>query len=240
MLPWHMGFTENTTIQESAVSEKDSSVESKGDYWQSYYSGQVPLVAPLPSQFAVFIAGEMNGPHEVFDIGCGGGRDSLFFGAHSHAVTGIDGSQAAIDKCRELARMAGVAGARFVCSPVTSDELANTAAPSAGLPVLVYARFFLHAITDEEEQKFFRLARVLTSAGGKLAVEFRTMRDLAQEKVTASHYRRFIDPIFFNARALEAGFSARYFVEGFGFAKYKHDDAHVARFIFERVVETNE
>lgn len=222
------------------MSEKENSMESKGAYWQSYYSGQTPLVAPLPSQFAVFIAGEMNEPHEVFDIGCGGGRDSLFFGSHSHAVTGVDGSQAAIDKCSELARMAGLSGTRFVCSPVTSDELASTAAPSTGLPVLVYARFFLHAITDEEEEKFFHLARALTSAGGKLAVEFRTMRDVAQEKVTASHYRRFIDPIFFNARALQAGFSARYFVEGFGFAKYKHDDAHVARFIFERVVEPNE
>ena len=222
------------------MSEKDRSIESKGDYWQSYYSRQAPLVAPLPSQFAVFIAGELDEAHEVFDIGCGGGRDSLFFAGHSHEVTGVDGSQAAIEKCRELARASGLANTRFVCSPVTSDELADSAAPSAGLPVLVYARFFLHAITDEEEKKFFRLARALTSAGGKLAVEFRTMRDVAQEKVTASHYRRFIDPIFFNARALEAGFSARYFVEGFGFAKYKHDDAHVARFIFERITGSNE
>lgn len=222
------------------VSENDNSIASKGDYWQSYYSGQRTLVTPLPSQFAVFIAGEMHQQHEVFDIGCGGGRDSLFFGANSHVVTGVDGSEAAIEKCRELAQKAGLADTRFVCSPVTSDELASVAAPSAGLPVLVYARFFLHAITDEEEERFFRLARALTSGGGKLAVEFRTMRDVAQEKVTASHYRRFIDPIFFNARALKFGFSARYFVEGFGFAKYKNDDAHVARFIFEREIASNE
>ena len=38
----------------------------------------------------------------------------------------------------------------------------------------------------------------------------------------------------FEARALGRGFDVVYSVEGFGFAKYRQDDAYVARTIFRR------
>lgn len=214
---------------------QDASFSGKGDYWQSYYAQRKSASVPLPSQFSVFIAGEMSEPHQVIDLGCGGGRDSFLFASHGHRVTGVDGSAAAIDNCIAVARDAGLEKAGFICSQITDADLAKSLARVEELPIMVYARFFLHAVSDEEEEKFFVLARALTSNGGRLAVEFRTMRDVAQEKVTASHYRRFIDPVQFNARALNVGFAASYFVEGFGFAKYKNDDAHVARFIFDRM-----
>lgn len=216
------------------MANKESiSTDVKASYWQSYYAQQKPARIPLPSQFSVFIAGELQEPHRVFDVGCGGGRDSLFFASHGHAVTGIDGSQAAITACEDSAAKAGI-NASFVCSPITTTHLASRFELHASVPTLVYARFFLHAITESEEDSFFELARDLTAGGGIVAVEFRTMRDSEQEKVTATHYRRFIEPLQFMGRASAAGFNAQYFVEGFGFAKYKKDDAHVARFIFDR------
>lgn len=215
----------------------DEAVGGKKDYWQSYYSARKPSTVPIPSQFAVFVAGEMMGKHQVFDIGCGGGRDSLFFASHGHDVIGMDGSQAAVDNCTGLASSAGLPNARFVCASVGDALSGEGVDVSRELPRVVYARFFLHAITEQEEAKFLELASALAADGGSLAVEFRTMRDVAQEKVTESHYRRFIDPVLFNARALRAGFEPRYFVEGFGFAKFKNDDAHVARFIFDRARE---
>ena len=78
------------------------------------------------------------------------------------------------------------------------------------------------------------LASDLTDPGDLLAVEYRTIRDLRGPKVTASHYRRYILPAAFEARALGRGFDVIYAVEGFGFAKYKEDDAYVARTIFRR------
>lgn len=213
---------------------EQSVADSKKDYWQSYYAARRSSKIPVPSQFAVFVAGEMASPHVVFDIGCGGGRDSIFFASHGHEVIGVDGSRAAVDNCVQLANASGLPNLGFVCHSMGEAFPEVDVAPD--LPVVVYARFFLHAITEEEEGRFFELAKSLISEKGILAVEFRTMRDVAQEKVTDSHYRRFIDPVQFNARALRQGFDARYFVEGFGFAKYKNDDAHVARFIFERSI----
>ena len=55
-----------------------------------------------------------------------------------------------------------------------------------------------------------------------------------QAKETAAHYRRFIDPLNFLTSALARGFELHYFVEGFGYAKYNSDDAHVARVILRR------
>jgi hypothetical protein len=126
--------------------------------------------------------------------------------------------------------------ASFVCSTVEDQALADKLrAGAAGLSrTVVYARFFMHAITESEERSFLGLAAQLTQAEDMLAVEFRTSRDVAQSKVTGAHYRRFIDPLQFLNRVTEYGFTATYFVEGFGFAKYMEDDAHVARFIFGR------
>ena len=55
--------------------------------------------------------------------------------------------------------------------------------------------------------------------------------------MTDSHYRRFVLPASFEARALGRGFDVLYTVEGFEFAKYREDDAYVARTIFGRRAE---
>ena len=102
-------------------------------------------------------------------------------------------------------------------------------------PKALYARFFIHAITDEEEQVLLDLAAAVTRPGDLLAVEYRTIRDQVGAKETEAHYRRFVLPATFQARALERGFEVTYAVEGFGFAKYRHDDAYVARTLFRRV-----
>ena len=101
-----------------------------------------------------------------------------------------------------------------------------------GMRTVLYARFFVHAITDEEELSFLDLAADLTKSGDLLAVEYRTVRDSSGAKVTGSHYRRFVTPASFQARTLARGFDEVYAVEGFGFAKYKQDDAYVARAIY--------
>lgn len=211
--------------------QQAAEASDRGDYWQRYYSAQSGARLPVPSQFSVFVASELDGRHRIFDIGCGGGRDSLLFASHGHRVTGIDGSAAAVEVCREVANGLSVP-ADFMHASVSDPGLPGKLLDGDEAPVLVYARFFLHAITEEEEGKFLALAAALLANGGRLAVEFRTMRDADQAKITGSHYRRFIDPLQFMARAAAAGFHAHYFVEGFGFAKYKKDDAHVARFIF--------
>ncbi|CCH79247.1 Methyltransferase type 12 [Nostocoides japonicum T1-X7] len=211
-----------------------SVAEGREEYWEHWYArrSSAGQARPVPSQFAAFVVGELDGPHDIVELGCGGGRDSLFFASYGHRVVGVDASAAAVSSCEQLADGFGV-DARFVHAAVDDPGLPDrVGAPQH--PRAVYARFFVHAITDEEEERFLDLAARLTTSGDLLAVEYRTIRDRSGEKETGAHYRRFVLPARFQSRALERGFDVEYDVEGFGFAKYRHDDAYVARTIFRR------
>ena len=202
-------------------------VDDRTGYWDEYYSRRTSLQRPLPSQFATFVAGELDGPHVVIEFGCGGGRDSIFFASYGHQVVGVDASERAVQACQQLSEGLGE-NAQFLTSRIDAPDLAERLSGRPG-PHVLYARFFVHAITDDEEQSFLDLATALTSPGDLLAVEYRTVRDSSGVKVTDTHYRRFVSPATFQARALDRGFDVTYAVEGFGFAKYKDDDAYVAR-----------
>ncbi|WP_230532183.1 hypothetical protein [Microvirga roseola] len=99
---------------------------------------------------------------------------------------------------------------------------------------VIYSRFFLHAINALDEHNFFNLCNGLLPDTGIIAVEFRTTRDEQLLKATPDHYRRYINPLELAARAQLHGFGVDYFVEGFGYAKFRADDAYVARMIFSR------
>jgi SAM-dependent methyltransferase len=168
----------------------------------------------------------------VVEFGCGNGRDAIFFASYGHDVIGVDGSESAVQSSSERAAALGE-DLTFVCSDIDDDALSDRLRGGAG-PLMVYARFFIHAITDKEELALLNLVAAITEPGDRLAVEYRTVRDSSGEKVTGTHYRRFVMPATFQANTLARGFDVVYAVEGFGFAKYKRDDAYVARAIFER------
>jgi SAM-dependent methyltransferase len=208
-----------------------------GGYWDSYYRQQG--VPELPSQFALFVAnevmtGELAAPAAVLDIGCGNGRDTLFFARLGFAVGALDRSEAAIALCGErLRRELGPAAAeaRMHTGNADAGGLEALAAEFQG-PLLLYSRFFFHAIDElAEAQVIGRAAAILKHRGGALAVEYRTTEDAAATKVTSDHYRRFIDPDAFAARVAAAGLAVQWRAEGRGMAKYRADDAHIARLI---------
>lgn len=204
----------------------------RADYWEDYYAHQGAGDRPIPSQFATFVGNELHEPHRVIDFGCGNGRDALFFSLYGHHVIGIDASPSAVKRSSELAAALGLA-ATFHEARIDEPDL-SARIETGPWPTLVYARFFLHVIDDDEEQLFLQLASSLTGPGDLLAVEYRTVRDASNTKVTNTHYRRFVQPPVFQARASALGFDVEYGVEGFGFAKYERDDAYVARCLLRR------
>lgn len=210
-----------------------------GKHWQDYYSGA--HVPELPSQFALFVAneiatGDIPRPALLIDAGCGNGRDSAFFSRVGLPVLAIDRSSEAIDLCRaKVARADGIVpdDARFLVSPLEDEALwRDRVAPLVAGPVVVYARFVLHAIGVGEERCLLQhAAALLREAGGRLCIEARTTADRAAAKVTPDHYRRFIDPATLAARLGELGLTVHWQAEGRGMAKYREDDATVVRMI---------
>lgn len=215
-----------------------SLVRDKGvsQYWNEFYASHSAGLK-RPSQFATFILGEVDDQSLIFDVGCGTGKDTLFFASHGHHVVGVDGSDEAVNFCNENANSLSL-DAQFFCSSVqnlaSSSVLEGSTALSTASSLIVYARFFLHAIPEEDEDALLEWVKTVsevTSRPVKFAAEFRTHRDATLPKSTSQHYRRFVNPADFMSKSIRNGFNVDYFVEGFGFAKYKNDDAHVARCI---------
>ncbi len=202
-------------------------------YWNSFYNA-VDRRLLIPSQFATFVANEcVDVADTIIDLGCGNGRDALFFSALGFKVIGVDASDKAIEFCRERSQNRST----FLCHDILDKDLLPALMKSCGdvNKLLIYSRFFLHAISETDELIFWSLVEKLCNRESLLAVEFRTNRDENLNKATGQHYRRFIKPFDLLQRANKAGFVCEYFAEGFGFAKYKTDDAHVVRIIFNKI-----
>ncbi|WNK00305.1 class I SAM-dependent methyltransferase [Thalassospiraceae bacterium LMO-JJ14] len=219
--------------------EDSKSLAERLKHWdQAYKKSSVP---PYPSQFAVFVCDYLSANQNIVEFGCGSGRDSIFFAWQGYKVVGLDGSGAAIDIChREAARtLAETAEFRRLLVEESWDEkqldqlsshILGSLDPARA--TMVYARFFLHILTAMEQKKFLDLLMRLSDPGMMYAFEFRTHRDQGQSKIAQPHYRRFIDPIEFIQDIKARGFKVDYFIESFGMAKYKTEDAHVARVVF--------
>lgn len=86
-----------------------------GERWLANYARFEGMIAPIGAGLlaaAAFAAGE-----QVIDVGCGAGETSLQVArlvAPGGTVTGLDVNAALIATCRERARAAGLANARFV------------------------------------------------------------------------------------------------------------------------------
>lgn len=210
---------------------------SKSAYWDSFYSGRKGgTKAPrYPSQFAAFAVNEMGDAAAIIEFGCGNGRDSEFFASYGLNVLAMDASKEAIQLCQSSSENRN---AKYVHQNV-SDARANVVefiqslGESSG--VAVYARFFLHAITHEEQQQFFDMLAIELPAGAQVFLEYRTVEDEAERKEFGMHYRRFLTHVQLLALLTECGFETLYDIESRGLAKYRQEDAMVGRCVIRKV-----
>jgi SAM-dependent methyltransferase len=210
------------------VSSRLEPSPASGDpYWEGFYR-KLPSL-PVPSPFARHVAAMLHGPVALLDLGCGDGRDAAFFASLGHRVLGLDASANAIG----LARSRGVP-AQFEAVPLARwrpfIEGHLRAAPDA----LVYARFFLHAISAPDEALLLRDLADVVTPGGRLALEYRTLADAALPKLHPPHFRRFIDHAALQAELRELGFAALEAVEGQGLSPVSGEDPMLGRIMARR------
>jgi len=213
--------------------KEEGALDDRRGYWNQYYrspSNRVP-----PSQFAAFIANEYHEHDLMVDVGCGNGRDTIFFAQLGFRTVGIDAAEVAVAHCSSLINGSDRPDGynRFLCRNVLElpDEM-GLLGSIKNVKKVIYSRFFLHAIDLNEEQAFFDFAFASMQSDDVIAVEFRTSQDAGRAKVTGAHYRRYIDASDL-VQSLVDRHSAQvlYFTEGTGLAKYKTDDAHVCRLV---------
>lgn len=202
-------------------------------YWENYYKSnvdQLPVVAP--SQFATFTLNELQlrGIHNICEFGSGTGRDAIFFSKYGLSVIATDRSKNAISLITP--KLENASSRAFCHDALNPFDFFNQVSTH---PRALYARFFLHSLNDSELSIFLSNCTSSMRPGDLLFVEYRTDIDKGRPKVTPDHFRAYRSPSEVSCMAKGHELDLIYEKAGDGFAKWKNDDAHVARQIFDKV-----
>ena len=202
-------------------------------------------MAAQPSKFATYCQKVLKGYKGiVYDIGCGNGRDVIFFNKKKIYCIGIDKSPQAIFRSKKnfLHYKNRFKNKNFCKFFFKQLKVANFS---------IYSRFSLHSISYVNEKKL--LDSLINQANLEyLFIESRTLDDELygkgkkvgkhefvwenvsnKHKYISSHYRRFIDPSVLR-KQLKKNFNVIYFKKSKGFARFRKEDPCVLRIIAKK------
>ena len=213
------------------ASPDDAVADDHRAYWEEFYAQKADAVPAQPSAFAQWVA-EKEPTGTLLDIGSGTGRDSLFFAGEGFTVLGCDYAAPGLRYAEAQARHRGLTDITFQQLDLyDADHVVEKAEAIAGsvAPTAVYARFMVHALSDEGRLNLFRLAaEVLRRSGGRLYLEFRTAR---ADHEFGEHFRQFVQPAQVEEELRSFGFVVEHSEEGHGLAVHKSEDPKVCRII---------
>jgi cyclopropane fatty-acyl-phospholipid synthase-like methyltransferase len=193
-------------------------------YWKKYYEDSN---APMqPSHFARFVMKEFLFENaKIIELGCGNGRDSLYFARHGTHVMAVDQVDANIES---FVSKDGLKNLTYKCADFTK---LNKVDPFD----FVYSRFTLHSISEIEEDQVIKWSYDHLNKGGKILIEargknnelFKLGEPVKGEKnayIYENHYRRFIDLKILIKKLVQTGFKIEIAEEKCGFAPFGDTD----------------
>jgi len=201
-------------------------------YWNKFYM-KVNLTRK-PTKFAKYCKRFIkNYKGQIFDVGCGNGRDVLYFNQNNIDCTGIDKSFYAI---KNLKKKYGLLKEKFF----NYDFCLFFKKKIKVKRFSVYSRFTLHAIDYKNEIFFFQYLPKQKNLE-YLFIETRTLKDdlygvgkkIGNHEFVSTHYRRFIDPKKLK-QIIKKNFKILYFKQAKNFAKFKGENPCVLRIVAKK------
>jgi len=198
-------------------------------YWNQYYKNQICPTEPSP--FAQYVATLIEPGRELVELGCGNGRDAVYFAGLGLRVTAFDLSEEAIAGLQSKK----VDHARFICG-----DFVNADVHQSNAYYYAYSRFTLHSINRNQAQMLLQNVFRGLCPGGKFFIEARSVNDpiCGKGKLMERnawfydfHYRRFIALDELVNDLIGHGFRVEYAEERTGFAPYGNDDPPVVRVV---------
>ena len=199
------------------------------EYWDLFYADRSGR--PDPSSFALEVNRLFPEKGTLLELGCGDGRDAIYFASQGWNVIATDLSANGILEARKSI----TDGLEFISVDVAELEfrdLLDSVISSPQLsPPLVYSRFFLHSLDDREFNSLV-LALNHPQVGFNQAHEFRVRGDENLPKTFGGHRRVFRELSAVKQSLI--GTSSRDVmleVEGTGLAPYGEEDPVIGRLI---------
>ena len=195
------------------------------NHWDKFYKVGHLL---KPSSFSKFVLQYTKKNKTLIDVGCGNGRDTLFFIKNKIRASGADNSKVAISSNQEISQKS------FFKINICQNKI-NIKKKFD----YIYARFFIHAINLNDEKKLFKNLRTISKKNSLIFLEFRTTSDplmnkgkkISKYERIYGHYRRFIDVKKFKERLMKNKFIIKSCKESSSFAKFDKEKPSVCRMI---------
>ena len=215
--------------------KKDSSFNKT--YWNNFYKSPHKN---QESNFAHFCFEKIQHLKSLslIDLGCGNGRDSIFFNSKKIPILGLDLSEITIEKLNNLS----LDNSRFIsCDFAKIENITKEINDfTKNMTKVFYSRFSIHCLNQDTQNILFEWIKKNMNENDLFFIESRTTKDElfkvgieSEEGYFTDHYRRFIDYEKFHSYANNMGFRVDFQTTGKGFAKYKNEDPEVMRLILE-------
>lgn len=193
------------------------------NYWDNFYQNESPPSSP--SSFGEYIIPYIKGTYKtLLDIGCGNGRDSLFFKNNGFDVISIDSSKSP----------------NFLGD---SDKFYKVDINNINFKVdIYYARFFIHAIKENTLDSFIENLYKLMSKKSKFIFETRSTKGITNLEKKETNFKssigekhfRMLYSIDYLRNKFEEKFKIDHLIETNNVAKYKNDNPYVIRGIITK------
>ncbi len=200
-------------------------------FWKEYY--QTHRLASKPSNFAKFVSPFLSENGYFIELGCGNGRDSIYFSDSSLKIISIDQCSDEINfLSKEFAAKDNIS---FMAGDMTTLDVLNDAN-------YLYSRFTLHSVKLEQEVQILNWALQSLDKNGLFFIEVRSIHDelygqgtkIGNHEFITDHYRRFVDLEEIKKRAIKIGFNILYSIQDRGFAPYSNEDPITIRLILQK------
>jgi cyclopropane fatty-acyl-phospholipid synthase-like methyltransferase len=196
-------------------------------YWNDYYSKSKAICEN--SLFSEFVVKQLVKGSRLLEIGCGNGRDAVFFAQNDFEVECLDTSEEAIKQMQKL----NLPRIKAKVSDFTTFNKGNYFDA-------IYSRFSLHMLTDDELYCCVKNVYANLKKAGFFFIETRTVKDTIFGKgepagrnayIYQSHYRHFLVKEELEAVLTTAGFTVNYSEEKSGFAPFEGEDPIILRIV---------
>jgi len=201
------------------------------EYWENYYENILGTnKISHPSLFAQYLIDNkiVNNNDNIIELGCGNGRDSLFFAKQGCKVIAIDQCHNTTSFLNSIENIKSYA-----------DDFTRLNSLEKKVNV-VYSRFTLHSIDETDEERTIDWVYDNLETNGIFCIEARTINDPICGKGERkgnnvwfynNHHRRFLVANDFKEKIKSKGFEIMYFEEKDGFAKSGDNNPIVLRLI---------
>ena len=194
------------------------------NYWNEFYKAN--SIVHEPSSFSRHVEDNyFESGKSLLELGCGNGRDAIFFAEKGKKVSALDLSSETILSLSSMS----VKNAEFFNQDFS--QLSNFRDFD-----YVYSRFTLHSIDDKTEQVVLQQLPKVLKSGGLFLLEARSLKDENLAKTFGTgHFRRYLDYDVIVDQIERLNFKVLEKVESQGLSPYKDEDPFLIRIVAKKL-----